>query len=68
MAHRWKLKGSHHHQKLRQLLAAGAFPTIQPGTVSLVDVAHDAWCGIFKGRRCHCDPDIRLRFTVGSPN
>lgn len=24
----------------------------------LVDVAHDAWCAIYKGNPCDCDPDI----------
>ena len=19
---------------------------------------HDAWCGIYNGRRCNCDPDV----------
>jgi hypothetical protein len=28
-------------------------------------VAHDAWCRIFKGKRCHCDPDIRVAWIYG---
>ena len=26
-----------------------------------VDIQHDHWCGVFKGRACNCDPDISLR-------
>ncbi|MGA7234654.1 MAG: hypothetical protein WBY44_03175 [Bryobacteraceae bacterium] len=22
------------------------------------DIEHDDWCGINKGRRCNCDPDV----------
>ena len=31
------------------------------GSFSLVDVRHDRWCGVFKGRRCNCDPDVSLK-------
>ncbi len=29
--------------------------------LNLLDIYHDDWCGIYQGRRCDCDPDIRLR-------
>jgi hypothetical protein len=25
-----------------------------------VDVLHDEWCGIFKGKDCNCNPEIQL--------
>lgn len=24
-----------------------------------IKISHDDWCAFFKGRACHCDPDIR---------
>jgi hypothetical protein len=29
-----------------------------------ITVYHDDECGIFEGRRCDCDPDIKLRFSL----
>ena len=26
-----------------------------------VDVYHDSWCDIHKGKPCNCDPDVILR-------
>lgn len=35
---------------------------IAPGTVSDVDVRHDAWCDALRGKGfCNCDPDVTLR-------
>ena len=25
----------------------------------------DDWCAIFEGKRCDCDPDIKLKFSLG---
>ena len=48
-------------RKLRYLLTVGAFPL---GTgVHSIDVCHDSWCGIYRGTRCNCDPDIKLAWT-----
>ena len=30
-----------------------------PGSVVRVDILHDDWCGVFKGRRCDCEPDVK---------
>jgi hypothetical protein len=48
-------------KKLMQLYAEGKL-TI--GSTE-VDVYHDNWCGVYRGRYCDCDPEIRLR-QVGS--
>ena len=32
-----------------------------PDGVSDVEVAHDDWCRIYKGKYCNCDPEIRVR-------
>jgi hypothetical protein len=58
------MKAHNHLKKLRKLIAQGKLPTTA-GSVSQVDVAHDAWCRIFKGKRCHCDPDIRVAWIYG---
>jgi hypothetical protein len=45
-------------KKLLRLYAEGKLPTRD---LWLLDIYHDDWCGIYRGRRCNCDPDIRLR-------
>ena len=49
-------------RKLHYLWRIGALPR----TVGLhmLDVAHDDWCGIFEGKRCNCDPDVRLKYSL----
>lgn len=48
--------------KIQQMWASGALPR----TVGLhqVTVSHDAWCGHFRGKRCDCDPDIALKYSL----
>jgi hypothetical protein len=45
-------------KKLRKLHEQGKLSTCSLG---LVDVYHDDWCGVYQGRYCNCDPEIRLR-------
>jgi len=33
----------------------------KPGTVTLVCVAHDGWCAVFRGGLCDCNPTITTR-------
>lgn len=47
-----------YYKKLVQLHAQGQIPT---PSLSLVDIHHDDWCGVFRGQYCNCDPDIVLR-------
>jgi hypothetical protein len=65
----WKLSRGiprHHNyqKKLVRLQAQGALPV----GVGLYDLAvsHDDWCGSYKGRRCNCDPDLKLT-TLWTP-
>jgi hypothetical protein len=44
--------------KLLKLYAEGKLPTCG---LHVLDICHDAWCGLYRGQRCNCDPDIRLR-------
>ena len=50
-------------QKLHHLWRTGALP--RDAGLHLIDVAHDDWCGIFDGKRCNCDPDIKLKRSLG---
>jgi hypothetical protein len=34
---------------------------LRPGRIRWAEVLHDDWCGIFSGRRCHCNPVLRWR-------
>jgi hypothetical protein len=38
---------------------------LQPG-VSSIRVAHDDWCGIYKRKRCNCDPEVSLEWALGA--
>ena len=46
-------------KKLLRLQAQGALPLT--AGVHDVAIAHDDWCGIYRGKHCHCDPDITLK-------
>ena len=48
-------------RKLNFLIKAGALP-VGVG-LHQVSVFHDPWCGVFRQRRCDCDPDIRLNWS-----
>lgn len=45
--------GNYREKALQQILEEG------PG-VYVQHIAHDDWCGIWFGRKCDCDPDMRL--------
>ena len=55
-------------KKLKRLLKAGQLPMVQPGTVSVIDVAHDDTCQIWSTKRCTCRPDLEVRWTTPPPN
>jgi len=54
--------GGNYRAMLLELLAETA---ISPGSVGSVTVAHDDGCGIFDGRPCECDPDVRMVWRDG---
>lgn len=38
-----------------------------PGSFSNVGIYHDNWCGLHKGGRCNCDPEVKpLRPPAGA--
>jgi hypothetical protein len=48
--------------KIRRMWVAGALP--RTAGYHQITVYHDDDCGIFTGKRCDCDPDIKLRFSL----
>lgn len=46
-----------YYRKLMDLVEQGQVP---PGRISDVDVYHDAWCRIYQGGYCNCEPEIKL--------
>ena len=56
----------HHNYvtKIRQMWATGTLP--RTAGYHQISVYHDDECGIFAGKRCDCDPDIKLRFSLDS--
>jgi hypothetical protein len=47
-------------RKVEYLYNVGALPRVG---VSQVTVLHDDWCHHFQGRRCNCNPDVKLGWT-----
>src|SRR5260370_17700836 len=45
-------------QRLRKLYDQGKIPSL---SLTLVDIYHDDWCGIYRDNYCNCDPEIQLR-------
>jgi hypothetical protein len=39
---------------------------LPPSRMTEVDVAHDDWCGIYRGGYCNWGPDIRFRLPPGA--
>jgi len=57
-----RTKPEHNYKrKLRYLMRVGALPC--DVGVHQFEVYHDSWCGYYKGKRCNCDPDIRLAWS-----
>jgi len=48
--------------KIHRMWQTGALP--RTAGYHQLTVWHDDNCGIFAGKRCNCDPDIRLRFSL----
>ena len=48
-------------RRVMAMLEAGEFDQVPAGVAVAVDVEHDAWCALFKGGRCNCSPEVRLR-------
>ena len=55
-------KQHNYMHKILYLQRVGMIPG-KAGDVSMVDVAHDDFCGIFGGRRCDCNPDVKLKWS-----
>jgi hypothetical protein len=50
----------HYHAKVAALMK-----DMPPGVAS-IRVAHDDWCGVYQGKRCNCDPEVGLEWTLGA--
>lgn len=48
-------KNSNYVKKLMDNVNDNPWP--KPGA-HLIEIQHDRWCRIFKGKACNCDPDI----------
>ena len=51
------------HEYMRRILLGHETLDLKDGLYD-VEVKHDDWCGVYKSRLCHCDPEI----TVRAPN
>jgi hypothetical protein len=50
-------------KKLQRMWESGALPH-EAGYHQLT-IEHDNWCAIFEDRHCDCNPEIRLKFSLG---
>ncbi len=57
-----KIAQHNYVRKIASMAKTGALP--RDVGYHQVSVSHDDWCGIFQQRRCNCDPDVRLRFSL----
>jgi len=37
-----------------------AAKTLPKGTIAHANITHEAWCSMFEGGSCDCDPDVSL--------
>jgi hypothetical protein len=49
------------HNYLKKLIKLFDQAKLPKAGLVVLDVYHDDWCAIYRGRYCNCDPDIRLR-------
>ena len=49
------------HEYLKRIQKARSQGVFGAGEVLDLAVAHDDWCGIYKGRECNCDPRITFK-------
>ena len=47
-----------YYKKLKKLFEQGKIPTM---SVHLVDIYHDDWCKVNRGKYCNCNPEIKVR-------
>ena len=62
MNHSTPVQQHNYLTKIHRMWESGALP--QEAGFHQISVYHDAWCGIFAGQRCDCDPDIRLKASL----
>ena len=52
------MKQHNYLKKIRQYAAKHKIPA---GSIQDLVVEHDDWCGIYRNRRCNCDPNVRRK-------
>lgn len=58
----------HNYQReLDKLIKAGKVGA-EPGEVSMLDITHDRWCGIYTRDLCNCNPEISKNGVVLNPS
>jgi hypothetical protein len=55
------VKQHNYTRKLLRMLASGELGQPLPGEVRHIDIEHEPWCGVYRGKRCNCDPVIKVR-------
>jgi hypothetical protein len=57
------IKGGNYEEKVAAFMEK--HPELKAeGSINMLNISHDDWCGIFKGRACDCDPEISTKFAV----
>lgn len=55
------------HNYVAKVLAFAREHNIPRGRLSEIGIYHDSWCGIHRGGRCNCNPDVKLLKTHPAP-
>jgi len=54
--------GHNYVRKINEMWETGALP--REAGYHQIAVYHDDWCNVFQGKRCDCDPDISLKWSL----
>ena len=49
---------NNYQTKIAEAISKGNLIIPPAGSVTLLNVYHDDWCGSFQGKPCDCNPDI----------
>jgi len=50
--------GNWERELLKPATVARIEKLLRPGTITMVRVLHDSWCGIYRGISCDCNVEI----------
>lgn len=56
------------HNYLKKIIQMVQEGKLHKGNLSLAQILHDDWCGIYKRKNCDCDCEIHIKAVTSEPN